>query len=355
MTGNRIFYICIAFLLLSGIVYVKDYYRKEYLETNDEYKLIQEYLLNDSPLYGLNRPKLWIHTKYEINARMWQSFQSRNTTDLNQPFIHLTIKTIVDHCSKDFNICLIDDDTFEKLLPDWDVRLSTIAEPLRHRIRQLGLLKLVYYYGGMVVPNSFVCRKNLAPLFHNSSQELDADRLPVPFVFEQINTSENRIVDPKHSRFLPDITMFGSKKNSPAIKTCIEYVSGLTLSNGHVSGEAEFVGMIPLFLQNLCNDKKVILVDGTKNGVKTNRRQEAVLLDRLMEEEYVDLSDDNYGVYVDDDALLSRIHYQWFAVMSKAEIYTCQCALAKYIMSALVDAKDVKTSILQNQRSVVSI
>jgi hypothetical protein len=50
----------------------------------DEYDLIKKYLLNDSPLYGYNRPKLWIHTKYEINARKWKDFYSRNSTDLNQ-------------------------------------------------------------------------------------------------------------------------------------------------------------------------------------------------------------------------------------------------------------------------------
>ena len=42
----------------------------------DEHKLIKEYILNDSPLYGLNRPKLWIHSKYEVNSRNWYSFGS---------------------------------------------------------------------------------------------------------------------------------------------------------------------------------------------------------------------------------------------------------------------------------------
>ena len=33
-----------------------------------EDELIRKYLLNESPLYGYNRPKLWLHTKYEYNV-----------------------------------------------------------------------------------------------------------------------------------------------------------------------------------------------------------------------------------------------------------------------------------------------
>ena len=162
---NTKYYIFMAVVVLvSGIFASK---LKQSFETNDEYELIRKYLLNDSPLHGHNRPKLWIHTKYEINARKWKDFYSRNTTDLNQPYIHLTIKTIIDHCGDDFNICLIDDQTFSKLLPSWDIDISTLAEPIKSHFRELGLAQLIYYYGGMVVPNSFICKKNLKPLYDN--------------------------------------------------------------------------------------------------------------------------------------------------------------------------------------------
>ena len=86
-----------------------------------EDELIRKYLLNESPLYGYNRPKLWLHTKYEYNARKWKSFGSRSSTDLNQPYVHLTIKSIINHCSDDFNVCLIDDDSFSQLIPGWKI------------------------------------------------------------------------------------------------------------------------------------------------------------------------------------------------------------------------------------------
>lgn len=134
--------------------------------------MIKNYLLNESPLYGYNRPKLWIHSKYEINSRKWKDFYSRNTTDLNQDYIHLTIKTIINHCGEDFNICLIDDDSFGKLLPNWDVDLMNMAEPRKSNYRAMGMAQLIYVYGGMTLPNSFVCLKNLKDFMMNIQQRM---------------------------------------------------------------------------------------------------------------------------------------------------------------------------------------
>ena len=138
----------ISTYLVTGIVlivasYFGNKYKSYFEPDNDEYELIRKYLLNDSPLYGYNRPKLWIHTKYEQNSRKWKDFYSRNTTDLNQPYVHLTIKTIINHCGNDFDICLIDDESFSKLIPSWDVDLTIVAEPMRSQFRHLGLLQLV--------------------------------------------------------------------------------------------------------------------------------------------------------------------------------------------------------------------
>lgn len=108
---------------------VGEYFEKGKID--DEYDLIRKYLLNDSPLYAYNKPKLWIHTKYEKNSRFWTSFSSRSTYDLNQPYIHLTVKSIIDHCGDDFNICLIDDDSFTKLLPSFNTNIDTMVEPFK--------------------------------------------------------------------------------------------------------------------------------------------------------------------------------------------------------------------------------
>ena len=88
----------LAFIAIFAVVLVLQNKYKYYFQEDEqekENKLIQQFLLNDSPIYGYNKPKLWIHSKFEVNARKWKSFLSRNTTDLNQPYLFLTIQSIV--------------------------------------------------------------------------------------------------------------------------------------------------------------------------------------------------------------------------------------------------------------------
>jgi hypothetical protein len=159
-----------GYLITLGLVVVVSSYsnfiKDKFKGDDNENEMIKDYLLNESPLYGKNKPKLWIHSKYEMNARRWKDFYSRNTKDLNQDYLHLTIKTIINHNGDDFNICLIDDDSFSKLLPNWDIDLSNVAEPIKDYFRNLAMCQLLYTYGGMVVPNSLVCLKSLTPLYN---------------------------------------------------------------------------------------------------------------------------------------------------------------------------------------------
>jgi len=343
---NKYFYSFIVFIVLSFFVYFGDFFKKNYLETNDEYKLIQTYLLNESPLYGYDKPKLWIHTKYDINARKWKSFQSRNTTDLNQPFLHLTIKTIVNHCSQDFNICLIDDDTFEKLLPNWDVKVGEVAEPVRSRIRELGLLKLVYYYGGMVVPNSFICCRNLKEMY---DQETDGNRA---FVCENVNRAEHATYDKKRRVFMPDLYCFGAKKNNPVIKEWVEF-SKTENKVPHFSAETEFFGTSSLFALALAKEGKINVVDGKKMGVKTADNK-IVGIEELMGEGFLNLDARPYGVYLPADAILARTCYSWFSVLSKEELLSSNVIAVKYIVASLVDEYK-NTREKRELRSVVAI
>ena len=124
---NNIKHYLFAISLVVVASYVGNKFKDYYIDdSKQEYDMIKLYLLNDSPLYGENKPKIWIHSKYEINARKWRDFHSRNTNDLNQPYINLTIQSIIDHCSQDFHICLIDDQTFSKLIPGWNIDINNV-------------------------------------------------------------------------------------------------------------------------------------------------------------------------------------------------------------------------------------
>ena len=135
-----------------SIIYSK-YQSVEYDDENmRNYKLVKKYLLNDSSLAQSKKPIIWIHMVYDINARWWPSFSSRNTDNLNQPYQYLTMKSIIDKCGEDFNVCLIDDDTFtfdfnrirefceRKLTGGYKINWCVNVRP---NITDIGLLKLM--------------------------------------------------------------------------------------------------------------------------------------------------------------------------------------------------------------------
>jgi len=330
-TKNPLFFL-FGFSVILLTSYLANQLKKKFQTDTDEYELIKKYLLNDSPLYGYNKPKIWIHTKYEVNARHWQSFSSRNSTDLNQPYIHLTVKSIIDHCGDDFNICLIDDDTFSKLIPSWDVDLATVPEPTRSRMRTLGLMQLIYYYGGIVVPNSFLCLRNLKGFYE------DATRENKPFACELPNIHVNLRKDKLKWLFLPDLKMFGAPKNNDMIKEGIEFLKDVHRTH-HISNEIDFLGEIQYWCHENVEKNKWNLVDGQLIGVKTTKYK-AIGIDDLLGENYLDLSPNAYGIYIPEQDVLKRTKYQWFAIMDGTQILATHTILAKYFKRSLVDTQD---------------
>ena len=296
----------------------------------DEYDLVKKYLLNDSPLYGYNKPKIWIHTKYDINARKWKDFYSRNTYDLNQPYIHLTIKSIIHHCGEDFHICLIDDETFSKLIPTWDIDLYKIAEPLRSQYRQLGLAQLIYYYGGMVVPNSFLCKRNLLEMYERGT---DGKK---PFVCESVNRTANLAVGTQNLPFIPDTYFMGAKKSDPVIKDYIEYLKERS-KGGHITNVYEFSGDTSVGCMGTIQQARMNLIGGEYIGIKTNKRKQ-VLIEELLEDNYLDLNENTYGIYIPEDEILNRPKFQWFSVLTSEQILEANTFLTKHIKASMLDA-----------------
>lgn len=304
--------------LMIGLVLTASIFSNKFKfgdKTDEEYELIRKYLLNDNPLYGFNKPKLWIHTKYEYNARVWKSFGSRSSQDLNQPYIHLTVKTIIQHCGKDFNICLIDDDSFQQLIPQWTTKLGEIPEPQRQFHRQLALLELLHMYGGFLVPNSFVCVKNLYPMY---KETLDAWPKR-PFILEQQG--------PK--KFVPNVAFMGAIKRDSVIREMCEMLKKICNYN-----------MIDLTFKDTistwCVDKMTIM-DGIYVGAKTSRGKPIVLED-LMQEKNLDVPDDLlYGVVVPADAILTRPKYQWFASLSEENVLSNNCVVCRLMLRGILD------------------
>ena len=339
------------YLFAFGLILVASFFGnrfKQAFESNDEYEMIRQYLLNESPLYGFNKPKLWIHSKYEINARKWKSFQSRNSTDLNQPYLHLTIKTIINHCGDDFNVCLIDDETFSNLIPSWDINVNLLAEPMKSHYRELGMANLLYLYGGLVVPNSFICTKNLKSLYDATISNGQ------PFVCENLNKSVNLAKQKHKMLFTPNGFFMGASKNNEAIRELIDYLQKRN-KNPHFSCEVEFLGETQQWYIEMINEQKMTLISGELIGLKTNKRK-PILLDDLMGDAYLDLSPNCLGIYIPSDELLIRTKYQWYTVLPTDDVLRASPIISKYIMASIVDTSDEYHNSKKSEiRSVISI
>lgn len=350
---SRIQYYIVFFCLIMAVTYFMSKWKNMFISTNEEDELIKKFLLNDSEKSGFldgksplltpsstpshagllnsasHLPILWIHNSYEMNARKWKSFQSRNTTDLNQPYIHLTIKTIISHCNEDFKICLIDDNTFSQLLPSWEINMELTPEPMKQRYRELGMLQLLYVYGGLVLPNSFVCLKNLKDFYRQNTEN------GTPFVCEKINNTN--ITNKKQKMaFIPSTYIMGAKKNNKTVLECVQFLKTV-LTSTHFSSENEFVGTSSQWCMKAIEAQQMNLVSGECVGIKTPKRKKIVLED-LMQEGYLKLHQDAVGVYIPADEILNRPKYQWFAVLPVEDILKSNMIIAKYFMTSMVDS-----------------
>lgn len=330
--NNTVLYrVALAVVVLGTAAYFNSIRSSFDTREQDEYKIIRKYLLNDSPLYGYNKPKIWIHTKYEVNARVWRDFYSRNTTDLNQPYIHLTIKTIIDHCGDDFHICLIDDASFEKLIPGWRYDLLSMPDPIKSQMRQYGLAKLLYCYGGLIVPNTFICMKSLLPLYEEGTSENGK-----VFCMENLNQHVNTYSPAKNQQYIADPFFMGSKKNDETIQAYCEFLKGRN-PGGHFSNEFDLKGDVQHWMMDRVFEGRVLLMDGNCIGIKDMKRR-PILLENLMEEQYLELNPNIYGVYIPGDEVLKRTKYEWLAAMNSEQLLETNMVVTKYLKNALIDA-----------------
>jgi hypothetical protein len=296
-------------------------------EQKDEYHMVKEYLLNPNVLYGKNRPKIWIHSQYEVNARKWASFMSRTSTDLNQPYLYLTVQSIIQHNGDDFHICLIDDESFAKLIPSWTIDLSTVPEPMRSRYRENAMLQLLYIYGGMVVPNSFLCLQSLHGLY------LQGIAHKTPFMAERIARIPNA---PQSKPFLPDVYFMGATKEDPMLEKLIGLYQSLE-EKQHFQSETEFNYTVGQWCKYEVDAGNIQVVDGTLIGIKTSIGK-PVLLEDLMSEDYLDIElSVLQGVYIPSKELLRRPKYQYFSILPVEEVLKTNSVLTKYFQIAMVD------------------
>jgi hypothetical protein len=173
-----------------------------------------------------------------------------------------------------------------------------------------------------------------------------------PFVCEKVNQTENLFVK-SQILFTPDLYIMGANKGD---QTILELVNLLKdkYKSGHFTSENEFLGETNKLYSQAIRENKMILVGGELVGVKTNKK-EAILLENLIEEDYLDLDRNAVGIYIPMDQVLQRPKYQWFAVLSTDNILNSNMIISKYLTASIVDTTDEYKKKTEVKSTVVSI
>jgi hypothetical protein len=271
---------------------------------------------------------MWIYTPYEYNSRDWLSFGSRSSYNLNQPYLNLCVRSIIKHCDESFTICIVDDNSFAKLIPGWNIDLSIIGDPIVSNVRQLAMAKLIYNYGGMSVPISFLCFKDLIDMYNRCISSLDKEDPGKMFVCENVNTN----ISATNNQFYPDTSFIGAKKNNPKLKEFIDYMQRLI--SGDYTAQIEFLGNFDKWANKNVNNKSINMIPGTDIGTKTLENK-PVLVDDLLGEDYIKLHDGMYGIWIPAASILKRRNYEWFARLNNEQIFQGKFILAKYFVLAI--------------------
>jgi len=307
------------FIMMSvfiGATYV--YHKHKYLieETpEDHYRIVEKYLINDSSLARSKKPIMWVHVSRELNARWWESFGSRSSNKLNKPYQFLTIKNMINKCGNRYNICLIDDNTFGKIIPGWTTDLGKVTEPVKGNLRELALANILNIYGGVLMPSSMIIVNDLENLISNK-----------PFIGEFMNRSVTNYDSP----LKVDTRLMGCRKDNEIMKEYVNYLQHMISSDS--TDESIFLGKTSEWWSNKVKEGDVSKMDGGMIGV-TDDKDEVILLEDLINTKPLEFKRDVKMVYIPDDELMKRNAFEWFVRCSPEQVLKSNTNIGKILLS----------------------
>ena len=128
MDAKKILFYGLSFIVLVAL---GSLYERRSIQATDMdhavYKeIVDRHYYNESMDFAGKVP-IWIPIAREENGRYWPSFGSRLTKKINKPYLNLCIESIVKNAGPSYEVVIVDDDAYSKLIPNWSVDLSLVA------------------------------------------------------------------------------------------------------------------------------------------------------------------------------------------------------------------------------------
>ena len=325
-------FILFLILIVLGFLYKRFEDKRIREENSENYKAIQNYLLDDVTLAKSKKPILWIHVPYEYNSRNWLSFGSRSSFNLNQPYLYLTVKSIIQQCDDSFTICIFDDNTFQRLIPGWNLDMNSVSDPILANMRTLGFMKLLYIYGGMMCPISFLCMKDLMGLYNKGTR---GNKM---FLCE----TTDRNITSTDLDYYPSVSFCGAPKECETVRMLCDFIQR-TMSRDFTA-ENKFLGNFDRWCQKRIQNREINMIDGIDIGTKTID-ETPIIIDDLMSNQYLNLYKGTYGILIPADEVLKRNNYEWFARLSAKQVMESNTIIGNYLL--LANAPDAQGGILE--------
>ena len=313
----------IVCLLFLGIIYKKIHNYIETDERKDNLNLINKYLItqnkNIEKLTNNNRPKIWIMLNNTINSQKWETYGSRNTTNMNKEYINLCLSSIINKCGRDFDIMLLDIDSFSILLNDWNIDLNKLSDQLRKHFILLGLIKVLRQYGGIILEPNVIMFKSLMPIYKKIIQT----HKPV------VGEFKNKSLDYSTKQLMPTTMFMGSNKNNALMKDLENKI--ISLVSQDYTNELNLKNLINEWLYDKIKFNKFDYINGKYIGTK-DINDRIINLEELMSDKYLELDSKAFFLYIPDEDLCKRNNYNWFIYLNKKEIIESRTNIGKYLM-----------------------
>jgi hypothetical protein len=231
--------------------------------------VLRRHMLKNSDLKTA-KPNLWIHLTVNKNLP-FPGMSSLAGAPVNEPFSFKNVpalervcaNSVIQRNNKYFNIILVTDDDLPLLLPGWNVNLDAVPEAARCVVRQVAMLRLVYYYGGMVVPSTFAATQSFNSILSGRSASAIKNNKIV--AFEAPHTGANVGPAIQRADLVPSSKFLFAHALNPSVRTIID---NLSVKTGTEAQVAAFKDLASETMISLAKEGKVETINGEIVGTR---------------------------------------------------------------------------------------